>query len=404
MPRTKTWPEPCERVCFSTGLGKRGAETVRAPQFRELPRVLRWIGRMIGAIFVVALLLGGPAVYFGYECRGTVAPDHGERAVAPLPPPIHAAIESTPGYRRPPERTYLAFPDWFVVYGSKDYAAFIAGNPPSRFPHWRAIEDVWSSTCALHREVTSRFQLDWRAQARIYGISVGTTLEHAIDGAYEATIGRLTEGIAPKPTDEDLFAARYAAAYAASLDTMPWYRFPFATWLKRLWTETSLMGEGAARKWERRLSLSTELGVKALLGAIIGAGKAATAAEPEEVFAVIARLPDTIPEIKTLTSFDDATALVALPRYAPFTEIVRKLTGTEARFLDIAGNRDIMITVIAPRGWGAPPAPARPVFQTDVLLDPDKKRLALSVPVEALLDTMRAISAAGGWVEHVYDY
>lgn len=368
--------------------------------------MLRWLGRLVVALVVLGLLLAGPALYFAFRCTGAASAEQVGRAVAPLPPPIHAAVESQQGYERAPEQTYLSFPEWLIVYVAKDFASFTARSLPSGFPYWRSITQFWSNYCTISREVSSRFDTNWDAHLTLYLAGVRHTLGYGIEGLYENTIGRATEAIAPDPpTDEDLFARRFAADYARFLDTAPWHEFPFASRLRRLWTETSLTGPGPLRKWERKLSLSAELGVKAVSGWIVGGGIwAARTAEEREIFAVIARIPGTVPEIKTLVPFPDGTALVAMPRYTPFTEATRKLTGTEARFLDIAGNRDILMTVSAPRGWSAVPPPSRTVFEMDLLLDPDRKRIGLSVPVDNLLDSIRAIEGAGGWVEHIYDY
>ena len=56
------------------------------------------------------------------------------------------------------------------------------------------------------------------------------------------------------------------------------------------------------------------------------------------------------------------------------------------------------------RPRAGPPAGAAPMFAMPLDDRPGWRRLGLTVKVERLLPLLRAIRAAGGEVEHVYDY
>src|SRR4030095_12664040 len=84
-------------------------------------------------------------------------------------------------------------------------------------------------------------------------IGMSFSAENVVKGLYENTIGVLTENIGFYHTDEDVFARKTAQEYAEFIHATPWYEFPFATKLKRLWTQTPLWGPDLVRKWERRL-------------------------------------------------------------------------------------------------------------------------------------------------------
>ena len=59
------------------------------------------------------------------------------------------------------------------------------------------------------------------------------SIEYALKGLYENTVGRATEWIAGHDTPEDAFARRTAAEYGTFMHTVPWYEFPFASRSRR---------------------------------------------------------------------------------------------------------------------------------------------------------------------------
>ena len=91
---------------------------------------------------------------------------------------------------------------------------------------------------------------------------------------------------------EDEFAHRVAADYGRFLHTIPWYRYPFGARLSELWTEVPLTGPHLLRKWERRLLLTTEYGVKAAYAGVI-AWATGTAYEPETLRIGVVAYGDT---------------------------------------------------------------------------------------------------------------
>jgi hypothetical protein len=116
---------------------------------------------------------------------------------------------------------------------------------------------------------------------------------------------------------------------------------------------------------------------------------------------------DTAPidrRIEIVETFRDGTQLVKLPRQQPFTEIVRKLGQSNATFLEIGGNSNILISLTAPDNW-KPLEDMPPIlFETKILSGFGGKRVGLSVPVTLLLDVIRRVGPSGAQVEHIYDY
>jgi hypothetical protein len=229
-----------------------------------------------------------------------------------------------------------------------------------------------------------------------------------VKGLYENSFGWLTERFSSRDTPEDAFAAQLVTEYATFMQTEPWYSFPFADRLMTLWTSTPLMGEHMARKWERRLSLTAELAVKAVYASVVGlsTGVAYAAAGPQ-VHVWIERTPSSVltdTQFTHVSSAPNQGAILALPGGEPFTRLMLDLHSRGVKFVSIAGNDDILITVITRPNQPVPAKPARVISTVPVLTNPENSRLALSVPVAALSDVMTAVLSNGGSVVRIYDY
>ena len=211
-------------------------------------------------------------------------------------------------------------------------------------------------------------------------------------------------------TPEDLFARQYAFDYGQWLNTVPWYDFPFGERLTQFWETVPFSGRGPVRKGERRFAISAELAVKAAYGWMIKDSSQTVYAPAElEIHALMRGLPlDTAPidrRIALVETFRDGTQLVKLPRYQAFTEIVQTLGQTNASFLEIGGNSNILISLTAPDNW-TPPEDMPPVlFETKILSGTGGKRGRTFRPGQLVArchPSDRDLS--GARLEHVYDY
>lgn len=274
------------------------------------------------ALLALAVFLAAPLVYIGVGCQG--ASDAGSTATAPvIETETRAKLDALPGYRFPEEKSYLTFPEWYIVYTSQDFAKYIAGSYPSGFSYFRSVGEFWTSYCAVNRLVAPRYDFNPGTHLMIYVIGISHTVEYAIKGLYENTIGRVSEFFAPvPPTAEDLFARKYAFDYGQWLNTVPWYDFPFAERLVEFWNSVPFAGPGPVRKSERRFAISTELGVKAAYGWLIRGGTETVyePAEPE-IYALMRGLPlDTAPidrriELVVVPGREPAGQIPALPAF-----------------------------------------------------------------------------------------
>jgi len=102
----------------------------------------------------------------------------------------------------------------------------------------------------------------------------------------------------------------------------------------------------------------------------------------------------------------DATSeLLALPRYEPFTAAVERLAARGVRFVEIAGNDAILVTIVAPASWHDDRRRGEPLLEWPLLTERAKKRAALTVAVPALHEVLPSLAAEPGvTVDHVYDF
>ena len=110
------------------------------------------------------------------------------------------------------------------------------------------------------------------------------------------------------------------------------------------------------------------------------------------------------PALKVLNNLGGDSYLVFLPRYEPFTQAVHTLIRHDARLVEVAGNADILMTMIAPQEWQDLHHLGRPVCEWTILTEPERKRVALLVPISRLHETLPALERDGLIIDHLYDF
>jgi hypothetical protein len=320
-------------------------------------------------------------------------------------------IATPEAHRRGVEQTFLTFPEWFLVFSPAEYADFVAGDTPDRFVFWRHIGQFWQSYARVSREIGAHdYPANPGYHVMILVIGLSTTVEYALRSAYETTIGRLAALAAGDArTPEDEFGARVSREYVEFIRVRPWYEFDFAARLISLWRDVPVGGPHPLRKWERRYALTSELGVKALYGALIGAATDSAYEAP---------LPVTATWMQPLNACAQAAAgigrpepqsrdpevLVLLPRYQAFTASALALADCGVEFREIAGNRSAILVSIIDRTDRPPADGARLLFRQAILTRPGYERRAYVVTVAELAELLRKASRRDAAVEHVFDY
>ena len=353
------------------------------------------VGIVVLGVLVLALAV--PVIWVETSCRGEARSQTEPRIV------------TEPEHRRPEARTLLTYPEWHIVYAYEDLAATLAEGDPHRFAYGPAVAGFWSALCAVTREASAYGPAGLDAKATIYTIGTSFTLEMAAKAAYEETLGRLAALTRPgRATPQDAVEAEMAAIYGAFLHQTPWYRFDFPDWADRLWAAPLPdWGHGRLRGVERRLAVGAEWWAKSLYARLLGAAAGAMGGDEARMRVHLTGLSKdalaALPDIVLVAEAGDGVVL-DVPRYRAFTGLLASIAGAGGRVTEIAGNDDILLTVLA-SGSGVPGAVPgarvlarieRPGFAED--------RLLVMAEVGRLTEVIRALDAEGLRLEHVYDY
>jgi hypothetical protein len=372
----------------------------RAPRSGETPRRARrrrWRRRLLTVVGLGLLAaVVGPAVFIGVRCTGSGAQST-QGLVTPIPIPT-----------REESLTYLTLPEWSIVYSTEEYARLLGRQAPSRFAYFGSALQYWRYLDGVCKVTRREYPFNTGYQVMLGVIGSSFSVELVLKGLYEHTVGRATEWLATHDTPEDRFAARTAAEYGAFMHTVPWYEFAFGSRLSALWSETPLWGPHLLRKWERRAALSTEYAAKTVYAWVIRtATQSAYAPESLEIQAWLDRVPPSAfgdTRVAPVHKVGEGSFIVKLPRYEAFTAVVLSLASQGVRFINVAGNDEILVTAIAPRDVPSPPPGTSMLVNEPILTEPPKRRLALRVPLTTLTDAIAALRSQGAVVEHIYDY
>jgi hypothetical protein len=96
--------------------------------------------------------------------------------------------------------------------------------------------------------------------------------------------------------------------------------------------------------------------------------------------------------------------IVGIPRYQEFTAVASELAAQGVQFVDIAGNAQILVSLLAPQDWRYAGDDAQLLFSTPILTDPNRQRMVMRCDVPKLVRVLNALAGSGAIVEHVYDY
>ena len=92
------------------------------------------------------------------------------------------------------------------------------------------------------------------------------------------------------------------------------------------------------------------------------------------------------------------------PRYKALTEILQGLLDQGFGLAEIAGNHDILITVIAPDDAKLGIEGTTELFSLQLDARSGFRRAALKARIDRLVDINRELKARGASIEHFYDY
>ena len=211
--------------------------------------------------------------------------------------------------------------------------------------------------------------------------------------------------------EEDAYAARVAREYADFVYVRPFYEFHFGHAFAQLWKETPLWGKHPIRRWERKFILSVDFGIEAIYAhAMLFASHLAYGAESGETYTWIENAPESLfrdfPRIKNVKQLGPQSFVVSIPRYQEFTDRAVELAKSDVHFVQVAGNDEIMVTVVVPigRAYDLPADLGRALFTEEFATQFGVERIALECPARSLHSVLNNLAVRGIKIEHIYDY
>jgi hypothetical protein len=303
-----------------------------------------------------------------------------------------------PEWQRAESRTLTTYPEWHIVHAYDDYARVISEHPPHHFGFLRAISGYWQSLCQLTEASAELGEIDSSTRQLVYVIGVSFTFEMLMKAGYEETLGRLIAlQHGPDLSATDRLSAEQAAAYAAFLQQVPWYRYDFRADAAALHT----VPHASFRDRERAFALGLEHKARAAYAQVIARAVAEVGFDDLTLQMVIRGVPkETLEEqqdVRVLRAVEDGFE-VETPRYRVLTHLLQDWANQGADFVDMAGNDQIMFTALSGRRTepGALASLPRQGYG-------DTRHLFL-VAVRDLAEVLRGLDGRGLQLEHIHDY
>jgi hypothetical protein len=255
---------------------------------------------------------------------------------------------------------------------------------------------------------SSAYPFNFQNHQMLVVIGTSHTIEHLIQWLYENTVGSITQWTSRQPIVVDRYIAGVAADYAAFLDQVPWYQFPYAEKRDGLALVEPAPGDDGTRTTERKLAYSLAWSIKQGYADLIKSALAATTPAAfldihvwakGPVADAIAGEPDTVLE----KDFGADGAVFVTKRYQVFTEMIPRLIDKGVSFVEIGGNDEILVTVLSNDAVELP-AGTRQLFAYQLPAEPSVRRSGLTVAVRQLHAVLPALISPDVRLEHVYDY
>lgn len=370
----------------------------------HVPRALT---RLLRALGIVVTLYLAAAVAFSIYSRPF------QLSFPPTPETIRhsSATKGLPNYLRDEVDTFYTYPEWYIVWSYQSKADFQRASLPSGYSYFGDIGQFWQAYSRMYAATRRVYPFATGDHIMLVVIGSSFSVEYALKGAYENTVGRLSEWTSGHHmVTEDEYAAKVAADYAAFVHIRPFYEFSFAKPLHRLWSETPFRTQHLPRTLERRLWLSLDYAVESFYCELIELATHATYGYEDVSTGAWIKFPESaklIASMKSLKMTKDlgpSDAIIEIPRYQQFTTEVQTLLDCGARFSQIAGNQLIVISAIAPSGSIAPESNAQLLLAQPILTTQDRTRAVLLVRVSDLNEVLGTLERQGSEVEHLYDY
>lgn len=312
--------------------------------------------------------------------------------------------------KRRPDQTFLAYPEWYMVFSPVEQADYLESHTSTTFPLLSHIHQIWDAYKIVSDQTKEDFEYNDKYHTMIKVISLSTTMEYGLKAWYETIVGRLTDTSPDEElAEEDRFNGKFTRDYSNFLGALPWYEFDFSSRLTSLWTETNFFGPHFVRKLERKYFLTTELLCKIAYAKLIKTGTRSMYEKPILTTVIILdKFPEGVNshlEIEKIGATKSGNIIMRIPRYAGFSPAAIQLAKTGVVFKEIAGNNSaIMLTVLTPLQFKFKDDTVQVLFEQPITTKEDQKRIALVTTVPKLNSLLLQLIEKKILLEHIYDY
>jgi hypothetical protein len=100
-------------------------------------------------------------------------------------------------YARDEVDTFYTFPEWYIVWSYQAKADFQQANLPSGYSYFGDIAQYWRAYARIYGATRHAYPFATGAHVMLTVIGTSFSVEYALKGAYEKTIGRLSEWTSP---------------------------------------------------------------------------------------------------------------------------------------------------------------------------------------------------------------
>ena len=312
------------------------------------------------------------------------------------------------GYFRAEEQSVLTVPEWYLVFNPKEYADYLeGGHKPSDFPFYASIDEYWrlydrSLTLA---SIAYPANEEYKTMLQVIGLSI--TMEYCAKIIYENTLGRFFQLFAEENiSNEEEIIIEAQRAYSDFIYHTAWYEFEFLPWIKKVWNDAEASDASVLRKWERSVFFTLEFSFKALYAQLIDWAANMSYAPSDSNIYLMASAHEPIQEHTNLRIIKEQEdkSILGITRWGAFTERLLALSAQDIRIDEIAGNDEIVVSVLMDRTLSLPGQQPALLYESRVVTKPAIKREVYLVEVKNLLPFIRQAASNGITIEHIYDY
>ena len=312
------------------------------------------------------------------------------------------------GYFRAEEQTILTVPEWYLVFNPKEYADYLeSGDNPSDFPFYASIGEYWRLYDRSLKLASLAYpeNEEYKTMLQVIGISV--TMEYCAKLLYENSLGRLFSLFAEAHiSHEEKVIIEAQRAYSNFIYHTAWYEFEFLPWIKKVWTNAETSESSLLRQWERSLLFTLEFSFKAFYAQLIDWAASSNYEPSVNNIYLIASANEPIREHKDLQIIkeQEGKSILGITRWGAFTETLVALSAQDITIEEIAGNDEIVVSVLMDLGMSLNDHRPSFLYESRVVTDPAIKREVYLLPVKDLLPFIRQARSKGITIEHIYDY